>query len=88
MSKHSLPGGDVSGLLTLFARLKERARKLTARDFPIIAIEEAGLDGFWMHRALQQEGIESHVVDAASIMTPRRHRRARTDGIDGEAFAL
>ena len=86
MSKHSVPGGDVSGLLTLFARLKERARKRTARDFPIIAIQEAGLDGFWIHRALQQEGIESHIVDAASIMTSRRHPRAKTDGIDGEAL--
>lgn len=86
MSKHSVPGGDLSGLLTLFARLKEKARKRTAQDFPIIAIQEAGLDGFWIHRALQQEGIESHVVDAASIMTSRRHRRAKTDGIDGEAL--
>ena len=86
MSKHSVPGGDLSGLLTLFARLKERARKRTARDFPIIAIQEAGLDGFWIHRALQQEGIESHIVDAASIMTSRRHPRAKTDGIDGEAL--
>lgn len=86
MSKHSVRGGDLSGLLTLFARLKERACKRMAQDFPIIAIQEAGLDGFWIHRALQQEGIESHVVDAASIMTSRRHRRAKTDGIDGEAL--
>lgn len=32
------------------------------------------------------EGIESHVVDAASIATPRRRRRAKTDKIDGEAL--
>lgn len=32
------------------------------------------------------EGIESHVVDAASIATSRRRRRAKTDGIDGEAL--
>jgi transposase len=86
MSKHSVPGGDVSGLLTLFGRLKERARKRAGQDFPIIAIQEAGLDGFWIHRALEQEGIESHIVDAASIMTSRRRRRAKTDRIDGEAL--
>jgi transposase len=44
------------------------------------------LDGFWIHRALQREGIESYVVDAASIATSRRRRRAKTDRIDGEAL--
>jgi hypothetical protein len=28
----------------------------------------AGLDGFWIHRVLQGEGVESHVVDPASIL--------------------
>jgi transposase len=53
---------------------------------PIIVIQEAGLDGFWIHRVLQNEGIESHVVDPASIATSRRRRRAKTDKIDGEAL--
>jgi transposase len=35
---------------------------------------------------LQSEGIESHVVDAASILTSRRRRRAKTDKIDGETL--
>jgi transposase len=35
---------------------------------------------------LQSEGIESWVVDAASILTSRRRRRAKTDRIDGEAL--
>ena len=35
---------------------------------------------------LQSEGVESHVVDAASIATSRRRRRAKTDKIDGEAL--
>ena len=58
----------------------------TGKSYPIITIQEAGLDGFWLHRVLQQEGIESHVVDAASIAAPRRRRRAKTDKIDGEAL--
>ena len=37
-------------------------------------------------RAGQSEGIESHVVDAASILTSRRRRRAKTDRIDGETL--
>ena len=44
------------------------------------------MDGFWIHRVLQNEGIESHVVDPASIATSRRRRRAKTDRIDGEAL--
>ena len=35
---------------------------------------------------LQQEGIEGHVVDPASIATSRRRRRAKTDRIDGETL--
>ena len=35
---------------------------------------------------LQNEGIESHVVDPASVATSRRRRRAKTDRIDGEAL--
>ena len=86
MSKHSVPAGDIAGLLKRFAQLKEKARARTGRDFPIIVIQEAGLDGFWIHRVLQSEGIESHVVDPASILTSRRRRRAKTDRIDGETL--
>ena len=86
MSKHSVPAGDVAGLFTLFEKLRERSRARTARDYPIITIQEAGLDGFWIHRVLEGEGIESHVVDPASIAISRRRRRAKTDRIDGEAL--
>jgi transposase len=86
MSQHSVPADDVSGLLRRFAELRRKAAARTGRDFPIIVIQEAGLDGFWIHRVLQSEGIESHVVDAASILTSRRGRRAKTDRIDGETL--
>src|SRR5580658_5567837 len=86
MSKHSVRAGDIAGLLRRFAQLKEKARARTGWDFPIITIQEAGLDGFWIHRVLQSEEIESHVVDPASIATSRRRRRAKTDKIDGETL--
>jgi transposase len=86
MSKHSVRGGDVTGLLMRFAQLQERAQARTGQVFPIIVIQEAGLDGFWIHRVLLSEGIESHVVDPASIATSRRQRRPKTDKIDGEAL--
>ena len=80
MSKQVMRGGDVAGLL------REKARARTGKVFPFVVIQEAGLDGFWIDRALQNKGIESHVVDPASIATSRRRRRAKTDGIDGEAL--
>jgi transposase len=86
MSRHSVPAGDIGALLARFAELKRKAAMRTGQDYPIIVIEEAGLDGFWIHRVLEGEGIESHVVDAASIAAPRRRRRAKTDKIDGEAL--
>lgn len=86
MSKHAVTAGDIAGLLERAAQLKEKARARTRQDFSLITIQEAGLDGFWIHRALQNEGIESWVVDAASILTSRRRRRAKTDRIDGETL--
>jgi transposase len=49
-------------------------------------IQEAGLDGFWLHRLLEANGIESHVVDPASIAVDRRKRRRKTDAIDADAL--
>ena len=57
MSKHSVRGGDFAGLMQRFAQLQEKARLRTAQSFRIIVVQEAGLDGFWIHRALQNEGI-------------------------------
>src|SRR5580704_6519828 len=86
MSKHTVRCGDVSGLLQRFAQLREKARVRTGKVFPLIVIQEAGLDGFWIDRVLQNEEVESHVVDPASIATSRRRRRAKTDKIDGETL--
>ena len=86
MSKHNVPAGDMSALLTRFVELGNKAFVRTGKTARIIVIQEAGLDGFWIHRALEIEGIESHVVDPASIATSRRGRRAKTDKIDGEAL--
>ncbi len=72
--------------MKLFAELKRKAAARTGQTNPIVRIQEAGLDGFWLHRVLQQEGIESHVVDHESIATSRRRRPAKADRLDGEAL--
>jgi len=86
ISRHQVKGGDVPALLERFAQLQAKACERTGKRYPLVVIQEAGLDGFWIHRCLVREGIESHVVDAASIAASRRSRRAKTDKLDGEAL--
>ena len=87
MSKHSLTGGNGVALLELLARLRAKAEeRLGAPVDGILVIQEAGHDGFWIHRLLEKNGIDSHIVEPASIAVSRRHRRAKTDRIDGETL--
>ena len=46
MSKRGVEAGDVAGLLRRFAELRSKAAAQTGKVFPIIVIQEAGLDGF------------------------------------------
>lgn len=48
----------------------------------VVIVYEAGQDGFWISRALQQRGYEVVVVDPASIPVERQARRAKTDRLD------
>jgi transposase len=77
---------DAPNLLALLARLRGRAEQLVGGSLNVVVIQEAGLDGFWVHRSLEANDIESHVVDPASIAVSRRRRRAKTDTIDGETL--
>jgi transposase len=86
MSRRGIDADDLSALLALFLELKRKALSRTGASPKVIVIQEAGLDGFWLHRVLEREGCESHVVDAASIAAPRRRRRVKTDKVDGEAL--
>ena len=84
MSKYSVDSGDGTALLDRLAQLRARAEPRIGTAVHMVVIQEAGLDGFWIHRLLESNGMESHVVEPASIAVPRRHRRAKTDVIDGE----
>jgi transposase len=59
-----------------------RARFGVPASAPVVSCYEAGRDGFWIHRALQQRGVRNRVVDSASIEVNRRARRAKTDRLD------
>jgi transposase len=86
MSRHSVAGSNGMELLRLLNKLRKKAEQRVGRTVKIVTIQEIGLDGFWIHRVLVANSIESHVVEAASISVPRRSRRAKTDLIDGEVL--
>jgi transposase len=84
ISRHQVRAADTTALLALLKRLKARGERSCGATVRVISVHEAGLDGFWVHRFLEANGVESHVVDAASIAVNRRSRRAKTDRIDVE----
>ncbi len=82
ISRHSVAGGDSRALMELIVRARRRAEAQLARPVAVVSCSEAGYDGFWLHRLLRAEGVESHVMDPASLPVDRRARRAKTDRID------
>ena len=67
LSRHQGPGGDGQALLKLLWRLQAAAARRTGAPVMIIVIQEAGLDGFWIHRLLVQNGIKTDQSFAAMI---------------------
>ena len=80
----TIAAGDWSALLREIEWAK--AKLYCAADARVVSCYEAGRDGFWIHRALQAEGIDSHVVDSASIEVSRRKKQVKTDRIDAGAL--
>jgi transposase len=76
----SVASGDWRGVERAMAH--GRARLGLPAAAAVVSCYEAGRDGFWIHRALQQRGIRNRVVDSASIEVNRRARRAKTDRLD------
>jgi len=84
LSRHVLPGGDTAAVWHHIARAHGRAVKRLGKPVRIVSCYEAGYDGFWLHRWLEAQGVESRVLDPASIEVNRRARRAKTDRLDLE----
>jgi transposase len=83
-SPRTVPARDLPALVREVAAAK--ARFGLPADAPVASCYEAGRDGFWVHRALTALGIESAVVDSASIQESRRARRAKSDRLDATAL--
>jgi transposase len=82
--KKSIDAGDLAALDREIGKAKQRFG--LSEDCRVRSVYEAGRDGFWIHRALEGRGIESLVVDSASIEVNRKQRRAKTDNVDVEAL--
>jgi transposase len=65
----------------VIARLRQQQRM--AKAGRIVCCYEAGRDGFWLHRAMTAHGVESGVINPASIAVSRQGRRTKTDRKDG-----
>ncbi len=83
-SLHPIKGGDADGLMTKLGAARDRVAKITGRTPTVTLCYEAGYDGFWLARFLEQRGIECLVMEPASLQVNRRARRVKTDRIDVE----
>jgi transposase len=86
ISRRRVDGGDAAALIATC----EKARGAAAGQFfEAVGVEcvfEAGYDGFWLQRRLEQAGIACRVMDPASLKVDRRARRVKTDRIDAESL--
>ena len=81
VSLKPLPAGDQAGLFALIDRMQAELNA-DYREVRVVSCYEAGRDGFWLHRRLLEHGVESLVVDAASVAVPQHARRRKTDRLD------
>lgn len=75
-------GPDEHELLKLLHRWREEGIKAGRSIDRIVVGFETGRDGFWLARWLRAQGVECHVIHAASTAVSREHRRAKTDRLD------
>jgi transposase len=78
--ERTVKAGDIDGLEDEIGRARRRFK--LAEDAEVVCCYEAGRDGFWIHRFLESVGVESHVVDSASIEVKRGGKQRKTDRLD------
>ena len=66
-SLHPIKGGYAEGLMAKLDAARDRVVKLTGQTPQVVLCYEAGYDGFWLARFLEQRGIECHVMEPASL---------------------
>ena len=83
-SLYPIGGGNAEGLMAKLDAARNRLAKVSGQTPKVTLCYEAGYDGFWLTRFLEQRGIECLVMEPASLQVNRRARRVKTDRIDVE----
>jgi transposase len=83
-SLHPIRGGDADGLIAKLDAARDRQANVSGQVPKVVLCYEAGYDGFWLARFLEQRGIECLVMEPASLQVNRKARRVKTDRIDVE----
>lgn len=81
MSRYRIDGGDLAALSGVLARARGKAERM-GKPVRVLSCYEAGLDGHWLHRWLNDNGVVNYTIDASSVEVNRRARQAKTDRID------
>jgi transposase len=80
ISNHTVKGWEE--LLELIDKIRTRVGRELKRPVEVVSCYEAGYDGFWIHRLLEDNGVRNCVIDPASLQVDRRARRVKTDNVD------
>ena len=76
---------DVAGLQGLIEERRSGAEEALNRAVDVRVCYEAGYEGFWLARWLEQEmAIETVVLDPASLLVNRKAKQRKTDRIDAK----
>jgi len=70
-SLHPIKGGNAEGLMAKLDAARDRVAQLTGQTPKVTLCYEAGYDGFWLSRFLEQRGIECRVMEPASLQVSR-----------------
>ncbi|MDD9991294.1 MAG: IS110 family transposase [Rhodospirillales bacterium] len=82
---HSLGPADVEALRDLIEKQRAKAQQALDRELRILCCYEAGYEGFWLERWLDQEmSLKTVALDPASLLVNRKAKQRKTDRIDAK----
>ncbi len=70
-SLYPIGGGNAEGLMAKLDAARDRVAKVTGQTPKVTLCYEAGYDGFWLSRLLEQRGIDCLVMEPASLQVKR-----------------
>ena len=79
---HTVPAADATALAGLMDRARDALERERGSRPRVLCGYEAGYEGFWLARRLARLGVETFVLDPASLPASRRAKRIKTDRLD------